>query len=144
MKLREWTDGDLERIAQMERAYFAGDAWTEKMLRDTMASPYSWTVLAEEDGIVCGYACLMTLFETAELLNIAVDSEFRRRGIADLLMKALHDKATELSAERVMLEVRKSNLPAIGLYVKHGYQKIAVRKGYYSDGEDADIMQMDL
>ena len=144
MKLREWTDGDLERIAQMERAYFAGDAWTEKMLRDTMASPYSWTVLAEEDGKVCGYACLMTLFETAELLNIAVDSEFRRRGIADLLMKALHDKATELSAERVMLEVRKSNLPAIGLYVKHGYQKIAVRKGYYSDGEDADIMQKDL
>ena len=144
MKLREWTDGDLERIAQMERAYFAGDAWTEKMLRDTMASPYSWTVLAEEGGKVCGYACLMTLFETAELLNIAVDSEFRRRGIADLLMKALHDKATELSAERVMLEVRKSNLPAIGLYVKHGYQKIAVRKGYYSDGEDADIMQKDL
>ena len=144
MKLREWTDGDLERIAQMERASFAGDAWTEKMLRDTMASPYSWTVLAEEDGKVCGYACLMTLFETAELLNIAVDSEFRRRGIADLLMKALHNKATELSAERVMLEVRKSNLPAIGLYAKHGYQKIAVRKGYYSDGEDADIMQKDI
>ena len=144
MILREWTKGDLPKIAEMERAYFAGDAWTEKMLLDTMASPFSWTVLAEEGGQVCGYACLMTLFETAELLNIAVDDTLRRRGVGGLLMNALHERAKELGAERVMLEVRRSNAPAIAMYQKFGYVKIAVRKGYYSDGEDADIMQKDL
>ncbi len=144
MILREWTQGDLPKIATMERAYFAGDAWTEKMLSDTMNSPFSWTVLAEDGGQVCGYACLMTLFETAELLNIAVDNAVRRRGFGDLLMNALHERARELGAERVMLEVRRSNDPAIAMYRKHGYEKIAVRKGYYADGEDADIMQRDL
>ena len=144
MILREWTKDDLPKIAEMERAYFAGDAWSEKMLLDTMESSFSWTVLIENGGQVCGYACLMTLFETAELLNIAVDKAFRRQGIADRLMDALHEKARGLGAERVLLEVRKSNDPAIGLYAKHGYEKISVRKGYYSDGEDAEIMQKNL
>ena len=144
MRLREWLEEDLPKIAEMERAYFDGDAWTEKMLLDTMRSPFSWGVLAEEGGQVCGYACLMALFETAELLNIAVDDSFRRRGIGKLLMNALHERARVLGAERMMLEVRRSNTPAIAMYESFGYVKIAVRKGYYSEGEDADIMQKDL
>ena len=141
MNLREWTEGDLPKIAEMEREYFGGDAWSEKMLLDTLKLSFSWTVLAEEGGQVCGYACISSLFETAELLNIAVAKEWRRQGIGDTLINALHARAKELGAERMMLEVRCSNVPAIALYRKYGYEKIAVRKGYYADGEDADIME---
>ena len=128
-------------IADMEKRCFPSDAWTRAMLADTLKMPYQWSVLAEEDGQVCGYACLFSLFDTAEVLNIAVDYAFRGKGIGGTLLQALHEKAKELGAERMLLEVRASNTPAIALYHKFGYEKISVRKRYYADGEDADIMQ---
>ena len=141
MKLRAWTEEDLFVIADMEKRCFPSDAWTRAMLADTLKMPYQWSVLAEEDGQVCGYACLFSLFDTAEVLNIAVDHAFRGKGIGGTLLQALHEKAKELGAERMLLEVRASNTPAIALYHKFGYEKISVRKRYYADGEDADIMQ---
>ena len=141
MILRAWEEKDVDTIAEMEKRCFPQDAWTKGMLSELLDSPYEWAVLAEEGGLVCGYACLFTLFETADLMNIAVDEPFRGRGIACRLIEALHEKAKELGAERVMLEVRVSNAPAIAFYQKYGYEKIAVRKNYYGNGEDADIMQ---
>ncbi len=141
MILRAWEKKDVDTIAEMEKRCFPQDAWTKGMLSELLDSPYGWAILAEEGGQVCGYACLFTLFETADLMNIAVDEPFRGRGIACALIEALHEKAKELGAERVMLEVRVSNAPAIALYKKYGYEKIAVRKNYYGNGEDADIMQ---
>ena len=73
--------------------------------------------------------------------SIALDAA---TGIGGALVEALHAKAKELGAERMMLEVRVSNAAAIALYKKQGYEKIAVRKGYYGNGEDADIMQKKL
>ena len=141
MLLRAWEEKDLVEIAEMEKRCFPSDAWTRAMLADTMRMPYQWSVLAEDRGQVCGYACLFSLFETAEVLNIAVDLPYRGRGIGAELLSALHEKAKELGAERMMLEVRASNVAAIAMYQKFGYEKISVRKGYYADGEDADIMQ---
>lgn len=144
MKLRSWTEEDVLAIEEMERRCFPSDAWTRGMLADCLHAPAYWTVLAEEEGQVRGYACLLTLFETAEVLNIAVDPLDRGRGIASKLMQSMHEKAKELGAERVLLEVRASNMPAIALYKKFGYEKISLRKRYYSDGEDAEIMQKSL
>ena len=141
MVLRPWTESDLETIANIEKRCFPEDAWTKKMLESGLHTPYGWSVLAERGGQVCGYACLFSLFETAELLNIAVDIPYRRQGVGERLMTALHEKARELGAQRIMLEVRASNAAAIALYRKYGYEKISVRKGYYSGGEDADIME---
>lgn len=144
MLLRPWKEEDLPAIAAMEQRCFPQDAWSQKMLEETMQAPFSWCVLAEDGGQVCGYACLYSVFDTADLMNIAVDSAFRGRGIGGALVDALHAKAKELGAERMLLEVRVSNAAAIALYKKQGYEKIAVRKGYYGNGEDADIMQKKL
>ena len=144
MLLRPWKEEDLPAIAAMEQRCFPQDAWSSKLLEETMQAPFSWCVLAEDGGQVCGYACLYSVFDTADLMNIAVDSAFRGRGIGGALVDALHAKAKELGAERMLLEVRVSNAAAIALYKKQGYEKIAVRKGYYGNGEDADIMQKKL
>ena len=141
MQLRAWEEKDIPVIAEMEKRCFPKDPWTERMLFDALNTSYMWNVLVEEGGQVCGYACIGCLFETADLMNIAVDFPFRGRGVASALMDALHAKARELGAERMMLEVHVANAPAIALYQKYGYEKIAARKNYYGDGEDADIMQ---
>ena len=143
MTIREWTEKDVIQIAEIEARCFQ-DAWTVVAFEEVLKYPIHHTFLIEERGQVCAYACLLVLFEDAELENIAVDLPYRKRGMAKALMDALHEKAKALGAKRCLLEVRVSNLPAISLYEKYGYEKYGVRKRYYADGEDAFVMQKQL
>ena len=95
-------------------------------------------------GELAGYAILSVLFEDAELADIAVSPKFRRRGLADEMLARLEGEALAAGAERVLLEVRVSNAPAMRLYLKRGYVGCGVRPRYYADGEDALIMQKRL
>lgn len=140
MTLRAWEEQDLQTLSEMESRCFA-DPWTKSMLADTLKYPIYHTFLAEEGGQVCGYACLIVVFEDAEIANIAVDAPYRGRGIGESLLTAMHEKAKALGAVQSLLEVRVSNAPAISLYEKQGYTRYGVRKHYYADGEDAFVMK---
>lgn len=143
MTVRAWTKEDVAAIAEIERQSFS-DPWTEDMLKDALRFPVYHTFLAEEGGQVCGYSCLIVLFEDAELANIAVAPTCRGKGVGKLLMEKMHEKAKALGAERVLLEVRVSNESAIGLYEKYGYSRYGKREKYYADGEDAYLMAKTL
>jgi ribosomal-protein-alanine N-acetyltransferase len=65
--------------------------------------------------------------------NVAVDESYRRQGIADELLLSLEEFCLSRQAESMTLEVRESNLPAISLYEKHGYQMEGCRKNFYRD-----------
>lgn len=140
MIVRAWEEKDIEAIADIERKSFA-DPWTEGMLADCLRFPIYHTFLVEEGGQVCGYGCLIVLFEDAELANIAVAPTYRGQGVGKLLMEKMRDYAKTLGAERMLLEVRVSNESAIGLYQKYGYERYGIRENYYADGEDAYLMQ---
>ena len=143
MIIRAWEEKDIPAIADIENKSFA-DPWTEGMFSDTLRFPVYHTFLAEEGGQVCGYGCLILLFEDAELANIAVAPTHRGQGIGKLLMEKMHDYAKTFGAERMLLEVRVSNQSAIGLYEKYGYERYGLRENYYADGEDAYLMQKSL
>ena len=143
MIIRAWEEKDIPAIADIENKSFA-DPWTEEMLSDTLRFPVYHTFLAEEGGQVCGYGCLILLFEDAELANIAVAPTHRGQGVGKLLMEKMHDYAKTFGAERMLLEVRVSNQSAIGLYERYGYEKYGLRENYYADGEDAYLMQRSL
>lgn len=143
MRIRAWERTDIDRIAEMERQCFK-DPWSKDMLEDTFKYPYYHCFLAEEGGQVCGYCCLIAIFEDAEVGNIAVDLAFRGRGIGAKLMEAMHEKAKSLGAKRCLLEVRVSNASAIALYEKYGYKRYGIRAKYYEDGEDAFVMEKSL
>ena len=143
MRVRLWTENDIEKIAEAEQRCFS-DPWSKDALKAAFDSPFTHCFLIEEGGQVCGYACLFVLFEESEVQNIAVDIPFRKRGIGSELLSFLHDFAKEKGAEISFLEVRVSNAPAISLYQKFSYQTVAVRKRYYPDGEDALVMKKEL
>ena len=143
MIVRAWEQKDIAKIAEIERQSFS-DPWSEGMLADTLRFPVYHTFLAEEGGQVCGYGCLIVLFEDAELANIAVAPTHRGQGIGKALMESMHEKAKALGAERMLLEVRVSNANAIALYEKYGYQRYGIREHYYADGEDAYLMTKPL
>ena len=84
-----------------------------------------------EDGAVIGYAAMYTVIDEGYILNVAVDSRFRRQGIGTALIRSLDTFGKKNSLAFITLEVRESNAPAIGLYSRFGFIKVGKRKDYY-------------
>ena len=119
--------------------------WSSGFFLQELQVACARSVLAEIDGQIVGYILFWLLPGAIDIHNIAVHVEHRRRGIARLLLNKVLNEARRQSALRVMLEVRKSNLPAQKLYQSMGFLTTGVRKGYYSDdGEDALAMSLEV
>ena len=90
---------------------------------------------------IVGMAGFWVMADEAHITTIATRNAYRRQGIGEWLLISVIDMAKQLSANVVTLEVRISNKQAQALYKKYGFQKVGVRRGYYSDnGEDALLM----
>jgi ribosomal-protein-alanine N-acetyltransferase len=90
---------------------------------------------------IVGYGGFWLMGDEAHISTLAVKPGWRGRGLGELLLVAILDRAMELEATTATLEVRVSNLVAQNLYRKYGFQKVGVRHRYYSNnGEDALIM----
>ena len=91
-----------------------------------------------------GIAGFWIMLDEAHIITIATRGTCRRQGIGELLLISVIDMAIQLKANTVTLEVRVSNMPAQALYEKYGFQKVGLRRRYYSDdGEDAFIMTVE-
>ena len=139
MRIRSWEEKDIDIIAEMEQRCFA-DPWKKSDLLNVVKFPFYQSFLAEEGGQVCGYACMIVMFETAEVANIAVDIAHRGKGIGGRILSEMHARAKAQGAEESLLEVRVSNQAAIALYEKFGYERYGIRENYYGD-EDALLMR---
>ena len=117
-------------------------AWSEKSISDSISSGnYKFFIASDKEKTV-GSGGIMMIFEEAEITNIAVLKDYRRCGIASLLLSSLLDEAFSRGCESAFLEVAKNNIPALKLYEKFGFEKINVRKNYYKDPpDDAIIMK---
>lgn len=139
MIIRAWEEKDIDTIAEMELRCFS-DPWKKSDLANVVKFPFYQSFLAEEGGQVCGYGCMIVMFETAEVANIAVDIPCRGRGIGGRILSKMHETAKAQGAEESLLEVRVSNQAAIALYEKYGYERYGIRENYYGD-EDALLMR---
>ncbi len=92
---------------------------------------------------IVGYGGFWLMAGEAHISTIAVRPELRRRGIGELLLVTMLDRATELGAEVATLEVRVSNIAAQSLYRKYGFRRVGLRPRYYRNNEDALIMTTD-
>jgi ribosomal-protein-alanine N-acetyltransferase len=99
--------------------------------------------IAASSGVnILGYSGFWLAAGEAHISTIAVRPEWRRRGIGELLVVAMLERAVELGANLATLEVRVSNIAAQSLYQKYGFAKVGLHPHYYSDrGEDALIMK---
>ncbi len=89
-------------------------------------------LIASVDGAPAGFCSWrQTVDDEAELLNLAVSPEFRRKGVAFALLEILRKTASGT----IFLEVAETNLGALALYKNSGWKQVAVRKGYYAGGK---------
>lgn len=93
---------------------------------------------------IAGFAMLRYLGDEVELITIAVDRKWRKKGVGLLLMRALLEAVRMSPAKRMLLEVAADNTAALKLYGKLGFSKIGERKGYYPrpDGTPATAIVM--
>lgn len=135
------TKDDVKEAAKLEKECFAEEAWKEKDFLDSLSLTYALYLVALEKDQIIGMAGLRNIAGDADITNVAVDAEFRRRGIAESILKELFARGEELGVSNYTLEVRASNLPAIRLYEKLGFESEGVRKNFYSNPvDDAIIM----
>ncbi|MDD2899144.1 MAG: ribosomal protein S18-alanine N-acetyltransferase [Desulfuromonadaceae bacterium] len=118
--------------------------WQRDHFCHEIEANYSWPFVAVENGRVVGYVCMMSLFEEAQILNIAVEPEQRGKGIARILMGHALQLGIEKGADVMALEVRASNRRAISLYENLGFTRTGVRALYYEGVEDAILMEKPL
>ncbi len=134
----------LDEIMAIESECFS-PPWSRDSMLSELTSPDAAVFCTVCSGTVTGFAVMHRSGDEAELYQIAVSPSFRRRGAAGMLVSALKHEAAELGLERIFLEVRAGNAPAVALYLKHGFMQCGLRRDYY-DGptEDAAIMVMEV
>jgi ribosomal-protein-alanine N-acetyltransferase len=141
--IRIMTAADLDQVLAIEQASFT-TPWKREHFESELSGSYSFPFVAEWNGTVVGYVCLMSLFEEAQILDIAVSPEQRGRGIAISMLEHACAVARGKNAEILALEVRASSQAAIGLYNRSGFTCVGVRPAYYQASEDAVLMEKNL
>ena len=144
--IRGATPEDVTAIADLEDEALGIDAWSEGLVREGVlgALPTIHYLVAEQDGTVAGFAVASVVSDVAELQRIAVQPGLRRGGQASALLESVVSLARDGGADRLLLEVRETNAPALAFYAARGFVEVARRPRYYRDGATAVVMRRAL
>lgn len=147
----------VDALQPYERDMFGTEAWTRSSYCSELADTRRRYYVAAEGvaaqgmdpsnggGELLGWAGIMVIGESAEILTVGVIPTARRSGIARLLVAALLAEATDRGAVEVFLEVRVDNVAARALYETEGFAQLGTRRGYYDGGRvDAVTMRREL
>ena len=140
MIVRLMRDEDTEQVEQIERKTFSRP-WSRQGFLDAIRNKDTLYLVAEEKDEILGYLGLWKSMEEADITNVAVKENERRKGVAGLLLQEAKQIALKEGVMAFTLEVRASNQAAIRLYEKYGFHSVGRRPGFYEDPkEDALIM----
>jgi ribosomal-protein-alanine N-acetyltransferase len=143
--VRSLTAADLPVLALLERTLFGAGAWSSRTLAEELDGPGRFYVAAELDERLVGYAGLWFDGHDAQVMTVGTAPERQGYGVGRLLLRALLDRARQLGAGRVLLEVRVDNDPAVHLYTSEGFVTTGRRRRYYQpENVDALTMSLDL
>lgn len=144
LKIRQAKIYDVPALARIERDSFVHPWSADDILRDIAKNERAYVAVAEINGEPVGYADMWIVAGEAQLFNIVVDPAYRGNEIGFRLLEHMFKVASQ-TCSVITLEVRRSNVPAISLYLKSGFRQTGMRKAYYTDnGEDAVLMDRDL
>lgn len=143
--VRPLTHADLPDLDLLEPELFGAGAWSRAALAEELEGPGRWYVGSQDaaTGALVGYAGLWFDGVDAQVMTIGTATGHQRRGVGAVLLAALLERAREIGAAHVYLEVRVDNDPALRLYERAGFVRMGRRRGYYQP-EDIDAWTMSL
>lgn len=133
-------DRDLYAVSDIENITFS-IPWSIETFGRALESVNTVYLVAESGDTILGYCGMYQVLNEGDITNVAVNVEYRRRGVAKELLLQLINIAKDRGVENITLEVRESNVPAIKLYEKIGFKEAGIRKNFYEKPvENAIIM----
>lgn len=141
LEISRMTAADLDDIMKIEQEAFTMP-WSRWMFeRELVDKKRSNFLVARSESGVAGYIGFWLAIDEAHIVTIAVQDDFRRKGVASILMASALILAISLDVNKATLEVRVTNIKAQELYRKFGFEAVAIRRNFYTDtGEDAFVM----
>lgn len=142
MSNREFVEIDekhIDFLVEMEKDF--QNPWPLEGFFLEMENEYTRSIGLCIDGILIGYMFYSEYMDEININHFVVDINYRKKGYASEIMQELFNRLTK--KQLIYLEVRTDNTAAINLYKKFGLEIINTRKNYYTDGQDAYIMQRD-
>jgi ribosomal-protein-alanine N-acetyltransferase len=134
------TLSDLSQVLALENLCYT-TPWSLNSFRYELGNSDAILQVAVLNARIIGYVCVRTILDMTHLLNITVMPEFRRKGVAGMLLGDVIDELKRIKpGVRLTLEVRQSNIAAIRLYEKFGFQVTGRRKKYYQKPEDDALL----
>ena len=125
---------NVEGIAELEKENFS-DGWSLKSLKEEINNPDAcyYAVRDDENGIVVAAAGMIISIDTADIMNVSVKEEYRRKGLASKLLDTLFEEGRKKGVKDFTLEVRENNRAARELYEKKGFVFEGIRPKFYSN-----------
>lgn len=139
MKIDSIKKSDCAELAALDRVCFAVP-WSEKSFFEETENPNARYFIARDENKIVGYCGFWRVADEGQVMNIAVLPEYRRRGIAAMLIECMINAAENL--EQLVLEVRESNIGAIRLYEKFGFEVAGRRKKFYHSPEEDGLVMI--
>ncbi|MFH1623966.1 MAG: ribosomal protein S18-alanine N-acetyltransferase [Pseudomonadota bacterium] len=148
LQIIEMEGEDIEEVLNIENRCFRSP-WTRIAFEQELGLKWSKVFVAKKSPFgekrIVGYICLWLVTDEVHILNLATHPDFRRQEIATRLITSALEFSIRSGAKAATLEVRESNLCAISLYKKFGFEAKGVRPRYYSDNfEDGIVMWLSL
>ena len=138
---RSMLKSDVVSVMEIERTIYEFP-WTAGNFKDCLESGYQCDILIFKNEI-SGYAVQMKILDDVHLLNVSVAKNFQNIGVGRFFLDNLIAESKKIELKKMVLEVRRSNSPALCLYDSLGFSEIGIRKNYYPNRngrEDAIIM----
>ena len=143
LEIRPMTKDDLTAVLAIESELFPIDAWTKELFLGELAEASNSrdVAVAVIESEIVGYASFRYVGKQGDVNTVAVSSEHQGKGIGTALMDWLESQAVLRNVREIFLEVRSDNEAALKMYISRGYERIDVRRNYYGNTIDANIMR---
>ena len=128
--LRPMTSGDVAALAAIEREVFS-DPWPQSAFREVLGVANWVNLVLELEGEIVGYILVQCVADEVQVQNIAVRTQWQRRGFGAILLRRAEEEGKERGALCAILDVRAQNVAALALYERFGYRMIGRRRNYY-------------
>ena len=150
ISFKKFRQNEIETIASIESGS-SEFPWAKNQLSKSISNPNNLCYAVSVKSQIVGYVIAMLSADSADILNITIHKDFKRKGYGSSLLDYLTKELIEKDIKTIFLEVRRGNFAAISLYSSLGYKEISVRKNYYTKNsnqlsrrEDGIIMCLEI
>ncbi len=140
MTVSKMTAAEVSAVAKLNQEIFSAESWSEQAFFESLSDASRLFWVAKEEDRLLGFCGLSWSFEQGDILNIAVRSDCRQKGVGEALLRAAIEAFRAQKGRQLFLEVRAANLPARRLYEKCGFAPIHTRRNYYQEPVEDGIV----